>query len=119
METDKKFTLRSLMSEDAEIMANQLNNRKIWDNLRDKLSYPYTIEDAKTFIELQNNEPLLICYGIVVDGKVVGNIGFTRNHDVERFSAEVGYYIGEDYWGKGIMSAALASAVNDYFPLPT
>lgn len=115
MKTDKKFILRPLMPEDAESMANQLNNKKIWDNLRDGLPYPYSIEDAKAFIELQNNEPLLTCYGIVVDGKVVGNIGFTRNRDVERFSAEVGYFIGEDYWGKGIMPAALASAINDYF----
>lgn len=113
--TNKGFILRPLISEDAESMAHQLNNKKIWDNLRDGLPFPYTVEDAKTFIEFQNNEPMLTCYGIVVDGKVVGNIGFTRNHDVERFSAEVGYYIGEDHWGKGIMSAALATAVDDYF----
>lgn len=115
MGIDKTFTLRPLLPEDAESMANQLNNKKIWDNLRDGLPYPYTIEDAKAFIELQHNEPSLTCYGIVVNGKAVGNIGFTRNHDVERFSAEVGYYIGEEYWGKGIMSAALANAVDDYF----
>lgn len=115
MGIDKTFILRPLMFEDAESMAKQLNNKKVWDNLRDGLPHPYTIEDAKTFIELQHNEPSFTCYGIVVDGKLVGNIGFTRNHDVERFSAEVGYFIGEDYWGKGIMSAALAGAVADYF----
>ena len=115
MKADQKFTLRPLISGDAESIANQLNNKKIWDNLRDGLPYPYTIEDAKAFIEFQNNETSLTCYGIVVDGKAVGNIGFTRNCDVERFSAEVGYYIGENYWNKGIMSAALASAVDEYF----
>lgn len=115
METDKTFTLRPLMPEDAESLAIHLNNKNVWDNLRDGLPYPYTPEDAKAFIAFQHNEPSLTCYGIVVDGKAVGNIGFTRNHDVERFSAEVGYYIGEDYWGRGIMSAALSSAVADYF----
>lgn len=112
---DNKFSLRPLTENDAESFARQLNNKRVWDNLRDGLSYPYTIEDAKIFIESLHNEPSLTCYGIVVDGKVVGNIGFTRNNDVERFSAEVGYYIGEAYWGQGIMSAALARAVDDYF----
>ena len=115
METNINFTLRPLRTEDAESMAKQLNNKKVWDNLRDGLPHPYTMKDAEAFIELQYNEPSLTCYGIVVDDKLVGNIGFTRNHDVERFSSEVGYFIGEDYWGKGIMSAALASAVDDYF----
>ena len=87
MKKDKSFTLRPLVSEDAESMAKQLNNKKVWDNLRDGLPHPYTIEDAKSFIELQHNEPSLTCYGIVVDGRLVGNIGFTRNHDVIRLYA--------------------------------
>lgn len=115
MKIDKTFFLRPLILEDAESLANHLNNKNVWDNLRDGLPFPYTVEDAIAFIELQNNDPSLTCYAIVVDGQVVGNIGFVRNHDVERFSAEVGYYIGEDYWGKGIMSAALVKAVDDYF----
>lgn len=112
---DNKYSLRPLTENDAGSLARQLNNKKVWDNLRNGLPYPYTIEDAKAFIELQNNQPSLTCYGIVVAGNVVGNIGFTRCQDIERFTAEVGYYIGEDYWGQNIMSAALNEAVDDVF----
>ena len=115
MNNNNKFSLRPLMDNDADSLARQLNNKKVWDNLRDALPYPYTSQDAAWFINFQQNDPLLTCYGIVVDGEVVGNIGFTRSEDIERFTAEVGYYIGEDYWGQGIMSAALSEAVEDYF----
>lgn len=111
----KNFLLRPLVPEDAESFARQLNNKKIWDNLRDGLPFPYTPQDGRAFIQFQADDPSLTCYGIVVDGEVVGNIGFTRSHDVERFTAEVGYYLGEAYWGKGIMTAALREAVADYF----
>ena len=115
MNNNNKFSLRPLTDNDADSLARQLNNKKVWDNLRDALPYPYTSQDAAWFINFQQNDPLLTCYGIVVDGEVVGNIGFTRSEDIERFTAEVGYYIGEDYWGQGIMSAALSEAVEDYF----
>ena len=115
MNNNNKFSLRPLTDNDADSLARQLNNKKVWDNLRDALPYPYTSQDAAWFINFQQNDPLLTCYGIVVDGEVVGNIGFTRSEDIERFTAEVGYYIGEDYWGQGIMSAALSVAVEDYF----
>lgn len=112
---NNKFSLRPLTDNDADSLARQLNNKKVWDNLRDALPYPYTSQDAAWFINFQQNAPLLTCYAIVVDGEAVGNIGFTRSEDIERFTAEVGYYIGEDYWGQGIMSAALSEAVEDYF----
>ena len=115
MNNNNKFSLRPLTDNYADSLARQLNNKKVWDNLRDALPYPYTSQDAAWFINFQQNDPLLTCYGIVVDGEVVGNIGFTRSEDIERFTAEVGYYIGEDYWGQGIMSAALSEAVEDYF----
>lgn len=102
MNNNNKFSLRPLMDNDADSLARQLNNKKVWDNLRDALPYPYTSQDAAWFINFQQNDPLLTCYGIVVDGEVVGNIGFTRSEDIERFTAEVGYYIGEDYWGKAL-----------------
>lgn len=115
MSNSKSFSLRSLTFDDALSLTQQLNNKKIWDNLRDALPYPYNVNDAKAFIELVSKEPLLTCYGIVVDGNVVGNISFTRNNDIERYTAEVGYFLGESYWGQGIMSAALNRAVDDYF----
>ncbi len=114
MSNSKRFSLRGLTLDDALSLTQQLNNKKIWDNLRDALPYPYSVNDAMAFIELVNKEPLLTCYAIVVGGNVVGNISFTRNNDIERYTAEVGYFLGESYWGQGIMSAALNRAVDDY-----
>ena len=79
---NNKFSLRPLTDNDADSLARQLNNKKVWDNLRDALPYPYTSQDAAWFINFQQNDPLLTCYGIVVDGEAVGNIGFTRSEDI-------------------------------------
>ena len=63
---NNKFSLRPLTDNDADSLARQLNNKKVWDNLRDALPYPYTSQDAAWFINFQQNDPLLTCYGIVV-----------------------------------------------------
>lgn len=115
METDKQFSLRSFTDDDAESLARHLNNKKVLDNLRDVIPYPYTLQDAQWYINFQRNDTQLRCYAIVVDNQVVGNVGFIRRQDIERFTAELGYYLGEQYWGRGIMSAALNEAIADYF----
>lgn len=83
MVTDKIFSIRSFTENDADSLTRQLNNKKIWDNLRDTIPYPYTLQDAKWFINFQKNDPLLTCYAIIIDGNVVGNIGFTQGVDIE------------------------------------
>lgn len=115
MNANAQFSLRPLVIDDAESLAQQLNSKKLWDNLRDRIPYPYTVADARGFIEFQANDSSLTCYAIEAHGKVVGTVGMERRGDVERFSAEVGYYIGEPYWGRGIMTAALNAAMEHYF----
>lgn len=112
---NEQYTLRTWEPEDAASMAEHLNNKKIWDNVRDGLPYPYTCEDALAYIgKIKDNMPPTD-FCICIDGRAVGNIGFTRGNDVERFGAEAGYWISEQYWGKGIMADALQQAVAYYF----
>ena len=94
---------------DARDLATALSNKKIQDNLRDGLPYPYTEQDGKEFISamLADNESNTFAFAITVNGKVIGSIGAFRQGNIHRQTAELGYYIAEEYWGKGIMTEAV------------
>lgn len=94
---------------DAKDLSIALSNRKIQDNLRDGLPYPYTEEDGAAFISdmLSEDENDTFAFAITVDGKVIGSIGVFRQGNIHRQTAELGYYIAEEYWGKGIMTEAV------------
>lgn len=111
----ENYTLRTWRSADAPSLARNLNNKKIWDNCRDALPYPYTLADAEAFIDMITKKEGIHDFCIEVEGKAVGNIGFVPQTDVERFNAEAGYVIGEEYWNRGIMTDALREAVRYYF----
>ncbi len=106
-------TVRSYKIDDAESLAINANNIAIWKNLRDGFPHPYTLENGRGYIDhtlsLQPETNFAIC----VDDKAVGGIGFVLHTDVERIGAEIGYWLGEPYWGRGIVSEALA-AVTQY-----
>ena len=94
---------------DARDLATALSNKKIQDNLRDGLPYPYTEKDGKEFIStmLAANENDTFAFAITVNGKVIGSIGAFRQTNIHNKTAELGYYIAEEYWGKGIMTEAV------------
>ena len=94
---------------DARDLATALSNKKIQDNLRDGLPYPYTEQDGKEFISamLAANENDTFAFAITVNGKAIGSIGAFRQGNIHRQTAELGYYIAEEYWGKGIMTEAV------------
>ena len=100
-------TVRSWRPEDAPSIARYADNRKIWINLRDGFPHPYGLEDAERFIggALQRRPETF--FAIEVDGAAVGGIGYGLHSDVERVSAEIGYWLGEPFWGRGIMTEAL------------
>jgi [ribosomal protein S5]-alanine N-acetyltransferase len=99
--------IRSWQLTDAESVAVHANNRKIWRNLRDAFPFPYTIDDASTYIQSALTREPETRFAIVVDGRAVGSIGFLLHGDVERVSAEIGYWLGEPFWGRDIMSEAV------------
>ena len=99
--------LRSFRRSDASSIAHNGNNQKVWINLRDAFPHPYTLADAKAFIGWSLAENPETHLAIVVEGEAAGTIGLRLNADVERVSAEVGYWIGESFWGRGITTRAL------------
>lgn len=112
---NEKYTLRTWEKSDAESLAWQLNNKHIWDNCRDALPFPYALENAISVIDLISKKEGIHDFCIEVNGKAVGNIGFMPQSDIQRFNAEVGYLIGEEYWNQGIVSSALQDAIAFYF----
>ena len=94
---------------DAKNIAVALSNKKIQDNLRDGLPYPYTEQDGIDFISsmLSANEDETFAFAITLDDKAIGSIAVFRQQNIHRQTAEMGYYIAEEYWGKGIMTDAV------------
>lgn len=104
-----EFHLRKWRLSDAKELAAALNNKHILNNLRDGLPYPYTERDAREYIiaMLSANKNDTFAYAITIDDRAVGSIGAFRQGNIHRQTAELGYYLAEEYWGKGIMSGAI------------
>lgn len=101
--------IRKWKLSDAEDLAIALSNRKVQDNLRDGLPYPYTEQDGKDYISdmLSANEDDTFAFAVTADNKVVGSIGVFRQENIHRQTAELGYYVAEEYWSRGIMTEAV------------
>lgn len=101
--------IRKWALSDAKELASAISNKKVQDNLRDGLPYPYTEQDGTDYISamLSADENETFVFAITVNEKVVGSIGIFRQGNVHRQTAELGYYIAEEYWGKGIMTEAV------------
>jgi ribosomal-protein-alanine N-acetyltransferase len=116
----KSCTIRPWRLDDAESLAKHANNRKIWLGVRDLFPHPYTIDDAHEFLQkkLTEQSPTVFC--VEVDGAAVGGIGIHPGQDVHRHTATLGYWLGEEFWGRGIMTEAVTAVTNfcfDNFPL--
>ena len=101
--------LRKWRLEDAGALASMLSDKRVQDNLRDGLPYPYTEQDGRDYISamLSADENSTFAFAIIYEGKVIGSIGAFRQSNIHRRTAELGYYRGTDYWGKGIMTEAV------------
>ena len=109
--------IRKWQLSDAGDLASALSNTKIQDNLRDGLPYPYTEKDAVEYITamLAADENETFAFAITIDDKVIGSIGAFRQGNIHRRTAELGYYLAEDNWGKGIMTQAVKQICNYVF----
>jgi RimJ/RimL family protein N-acetyltransferase len=99
--------VRDWRPEDAASLAEHANDRRIWQNMRDAFPQPYTIADAIAFLGIAVAMHPRTWFAVTIDDRAVGGIGYTRHGDVERIGAEIGYWLGTAYWGRGIMTAAL------------
>jgi ribosomal-protein-alanine N-acetyltransferase len=116
----KSGTIRPWRLDDAESLAKHANNRKVWLALRDLFPHPYAIQDAHEFLQRATSEQPTTKFCIEVDGAAVGGIGIRLGQDVHRHTATLGYWLGEKFWGRGIVTEAVA-ALSDFwfenFPL--
>jgi RimJ/RimL family protein N-acetyltransferase len=99
--------LRPLRKSDASRLAMLANNEKISCNLRDGFPHPYTLADAESFLAKFTDQDPVTFFGIEYNGEHVGNISLVPGQDIYRKSAEIGYFIGEPYWNKGIVTTAV------------
>jgi len=104
-----EFCIRSYKLSDEEALIKYANNYRISRLLRDQFPYPYTNADAETWIVHACNQFPETNFVIANDKEMFGAIGINPQDDVNRFSAEIGYWIGEPFWGKGIATVALKS----------
>ena len=107
-----KVILREWKRSDAEALAKIANNKKIWDNVRDRLPHPYTLKDANEWLDLVKEQKITTTFCIEADGKLAGSIGIVLRDDVYRKTAEIGYFVGEEYWGKGVATEAVRQMVD-------
>lgn len=107
-----QIRLRLLEKSDAQPLAKVANNKKIADNLRDVFPYPYTIKDANWFIDMVQSQAETPRFAIEYQGEFAGMIGLHLQPDVYRKSVEIGYWLGEPFWGKGIATEAVKLIVD-------
>ena len=103
----ERCSVRSWRGSDLESIVRNANNPKVAMQLRDRFPHPYTRADGLAFLRHMTGPEPQTNFAIDVDGEAAGAIGFVRGADVERFSAEIGYWLGEAYWGRGIVTEAL------------
>ncbi len=103
------FLLREWKLSDAQNLASAINNKNVLDNLRDGIPYPYAEQDGKDFITamLSADKNSTFAFAIEIEGKVVGSIAVFRQNNIHFRTAELGYYLAEEYSGKGIMTEAV------------
>lgn len=111
------FTLEPWNDSHIPYLAGFANNHNIAKWLRDVFPFPYTVEDAKAFVTScqQQDDAYEQTRAIVVDGKAVGSIGIFQGSDVYVKNAEIGYWLAEEYWGKGIMPRAICQMLDHAF----
>jgi len=109
------FVLRPWSAGDGENLVRHANNPRVARNLRDAFPYPYTPGDAQSWLEMvgKNREDLILA--IEVGGEAAGGIGIHAMKDVYRYNGEVGYWLSEKFWGRGIMTEAVGALVEYAF----
>ena len=105
--------LRPWSINDAKVLVEIANNKNIADNLQDLFPFPYSLKDARKWLKsiLQVDPPRN--FAVIVDNKVVGNIGILTKDDIHRKNIEIGYFLSEKYWGQGIAARAV-KAITSY-----
>jgi RimJ/RimL family protein N-acetyltransferase len=108
-----RCVVRSWRREDAGALVKHANNLNVARQLRDRFPHPYTSRHAAEFLQAATMDAAGKFFAIEVAGEAVGGVGFFPGTDIERYSAEIGYWLGETLWGRGITTEAVG-LVTDY-----
>jgi RimJ/RimL family protein N-acetyltransferase len=109
------FVLRPWDPTDAAALVKHANNARVAANLRDGFPYPYTPADAKRWLEMVGNNKDDVMLAIEVQGEAAGGIGLHGMKDVYKYNCEIGYWLSETHWGKGITTEAVGALVQFAF----
>ena len=107
----ESYRLRPWKREDAASLVRHANNPAVARNLRDGFPHPYTIKDARQWLEMVASNRSDMILAIEVNSEASGGIGLHGLKDVYRYNAELGYWLSESYWGRGILSDAVGQMV--------
>lgn len=113
--TGNGFTLRNWQAGDEESLQKHANNPNVSATLLDRFPSPYTIEDAQAWVKMFEDQEPVVNFAISINGEVVGGIGLNFRADVYRKTPLLGYWLSENYWGKGIMPEAVKLITNYTF----
>src|SRR5215472_9474189 len=105
--------VRSWRRDDLKSLVQHANNAKIAANLRDQFPHPYTRRDGIDFLDYANTQEPESSFAIEFEGEAVGGVGFLLGRDIARMSAEMGYWLSEDHWGRGVTTRVVA-AMSDW-----
>lgn len=114
-----EISLRPWQIGDAAAIVPYADDPLVAQNLRDAFPNPYTLTDAECYVNscVENEGRGQLCRGIVIDGRAAGSIGLFLGSDVYRKSAELGYWLGRPFWGRGVMTAAVRAICREGFTL--
>lgn len=107
--------LRKLVERDKYSLSKYADNYNIWLNLTDSFPHPYTIEDAESFIKYSNISENEFNLCIEFSGECIGMIGIIFNNGIRQKTAEFGYWLGEPFWGQGIMTKSAKAFIKYVF----
>ena len=107
--------LRSLEPADKLSLVKHANNPAVWANLLDTFPHPYTARDAETWLESVGRQPEPTDFAIAVDDELVGVISFQVLGENQGNLAEIGYWLGQEYWGRGIATESVSAITNHIF----
>lgn len=107
--------IRPWQTGDELSLVKHANNQKIWRNVRDRFPYPYTLKDAEIWVRVAGADRNMINLAIECEGQAVGGISIVFKQDVYHRSAEIGYWLGEAYWNRGIATQAVKALTTYVF----
>ena len=107
------LALRPWQEGDESALVEHGNNYQIWQNVRDRFPHPYTLQDARLWVQVADKDPSSLNLAITLNDEAIGATGVIFKDDVYHRSAEIGYWLGEAYWNRGVVSHAV-KALTDY-----